>query len=988
MNQQQILSKCNKERFNKFQAQAEEELNNLLFHYQTTEDSTLHYLIYLKEQQIKVSNSCNSALAYCLEITDEEPQGTPPAEGGGLCDIDVDIDKEERYRVIDYVIEKYGADKVAHVGTFGGMEAKAAIRDVARTLGFPYSMGDYLAKMTLEPISGKPQPLSLSYEKVPLLGQIRNGKDGPEKAILSWAEKFEKRKRAGGTHASAYVISQDKLSKTVPLCKSKKDDLPCTQFEMNNVEDVGLIKFDFLGLKSLTTINKCIELVKKRHGIDIDPLQIPVDDRGVYEALSSGDVSGVFQLDSAAGMRDKVVEIKPQNLEDIAAILSIYRPGPLAAPGLQEYLKVRSGESTGHCLFPQLEPILSRTDFFLIFQEQILEIFKDIAGFTLGESDSARRAIGKKKQNEMDALRPRFISGCVSNGVRKEHAETLFDEIAGHASYSFNKCLVGSTELLGPRNKKLTISDITPGTKLLSSIDGKIEIDVCEEVIDCGEQEVFDIEFTDESVVRGTKDHKFLCLDDRYHPVKDIEKYKCFVYKWLPKEKCFTCIQIKEVRSAGKEKVFNLSMRGDQHNYFLSNGLVSKNSHAVCYGYISYQMAWLKHHYLTEFMCASLICDSGNAEDVIKHLSYCKKRDIEVLGPDINESQYDFSIPEDRKIRFGLAAIKNLGTPVKEIISQRDKGGKFSSFLDFTGRINLGKINKKKLESLILSGAFDELNPNRSSLLSATSKVIEHKNLVKQYAKKMDTYWIRVAKYILRQNVLAKWEALSKEERKGKKKPGKVKFPQKPEPLELVSEKDIKEMSELTRLLWEKELLGFFISGHPVDLTYEYAEETINSVKELGAHKYETTILAIPNKIQEITTKKAKKKMAYVTLEDKTGTIECVMFPRVYEKYEQIMSTQEPFVFKVQTELTDNITKLNIQDVNRLMSIKQSKAKPIDVVVDIRRHKEITKFLLANKGGGQKINLSFVNGNNKWDMGNLFVKGERLQIEKQLKELM
>src|SRR5574343_844948 len=298
-----------------------EELDNLDFHEQYMGDSTLRYLLYLRSSAVKVSNQCNSSLAYCLAITDDPPKGQPKYEGGrGLCDIDLDFDEEKRYRIIEYVQQKYGKDHVAHIGTFGKMKAKAAIRDVARTIGAGYEDGDKLAKLILPPIEGKAQPLSVCYESVKDLKELREETGCIESVVLLWAEKLEDHIRSAGTHASGIVISPEHPVKYyVPLYRGKEDE-PTTQFDINDVERAGLVKFDCLGLRALTTIQRCLDMIEANTGEQIDLLKISVDDPEVYKLFSNGSVDTIFQFEGSSGIRELAIKAKPICLEDLSTL--------------------------------------------------------------------------------------------------------------------------------------------------------------------------------------------------------------------------------------------------------------------------------------------------------------------------------------------------------------------------------------------------------------------------------------------------------------------------------------------------------------------------------------------------------------------------------------------------------------------------------------------------------------------------------------------
>jgi DNA polymerase-3 subunit alpha len=815
-------------------------------------------------------SAAGALVAYCLEITHLDPvkyglifERFLNPDRVSMPDIDMDFCELRRKDVIEYVEKKYGKDKVAHIGTYGSMKAKAAIRDVARTLGMPYIMGDKLAKMTLEPIAGKPQTLETCYEKVPELHNLRHGEPRDERTVLEWAERMENRIKTFGTHASGIVISANPVADVIPLYPGK-EDAPTTQFEMNTVEEVGLIKFDFLALRALTTIKRCVDMVSERHGIDIDPLQIPVDDQETFQLLQTGDIAGVFQLEGSTGIRDLLVRIRPTCLEDIAILVAIYRPGPLSSDMLQHYLKVRAGEANPHYVIPELEPILKPTDGMLIYQEQILQICRDLAGYTMGEADLMRRAVGKKKEKEMAAQYKKFIQGMQQHGISTQNAEIVWKDIKTFADYGFNR------------------------------------------------------------------------------------------------------------------------------------------AHAACYGYIGYQMAWLKTHHLLEFLCSCLISDSDEADKIIQYIAYGKEKEIEILSPSINESQYSFSVTgSGQSIRFGLSAIKNLGKPVQLIIEEREKNGPFKDILDFANRVDLSKINRRKLESLVLAGAFDGLSQNRSSLLETIESIQKHKEEKKRYESKLATYMKRMEAYEAREYTIFAWNSMTTEEQKtarqdGKKRPGRLKLPIKPENPEQPQLADVQEMSTQETLAYEKELLGYFVTGHPLDDVKESVPYTIGRIKEevtsgTISSKFKTSLIAIPSTVKTITTKKDKRRMAYMALEDKTGTIQAVIVPNKYARYKDLIDVQTPALYSVELEVTEGdigkTTKLIILRIGLLPSVQALVDRPIDLTVPLQSAKEAAQFITDNSGHGCKINLRIQSESSLWEAGTFSCVGKRSDLEKRLKEL-
>ena len=479
-------------------------------------------------------SAAGALIAYVLKITHLDPikyglyferflnpeRVSPP-------DIDLDIEDDQRDRVLSYIQEKYGVDRVAHIGTFGKMMAKGSIRDVARTLGYGYDLGDKLASYVLEPIEGKSQSLNICYEKVTELRNIRFGEPSEGQIVLQWAEKMENRVRSYGTHASGILISPEPIATILPLALTK-DKSVASQFAMENAEEAGLIKFDILGLRALSTIRRCLELIKERTGKSIDILNIPTDDADVYRMLQKGNVDGIFQLEQSQGMRDLVVNIRPESLEDLGMLIAIYRPGPLGSDALDHYLKVRAGETSPTYMVDELEPILKATDGFLIYQETVMEICKQLAGYTMAQADNMRKVMGKKLVEKMKLEREKFTTGMVKNGFDEKIATALFNEIEGFASYGFNKCLTGDTLLKDRDNKSVSIRQVEEkldkGEQVfLMSIDHENFIaDECLEVINSGIQEIFELEFSDGSKVEATLSHKFFCSDREYHNVKEI----------------------------------------------------------------------------------------------------------------------------------------------------------------------------------------------------------------------------------------------------------------------------------------------------------------------------------------------------------------------------------------------------------------------------------------------------------------------------------
>ncbi len=770
-------------------------------------------------------SAAGALTAYALGITNLDPiknelyferflnpeRVSPP-------DVDVDFDKEYRDKVIEYVKERYGADKVAQIGTFGTFKAKAAIKSVARTLGLPLDMANNLCKIYPKPIHGKEVPLKTALEFEPQLRKYYDNSAYDEHKILKWAEKIEGRVASFGIHASGIVIGNDALYKILPLAKGKEDEV-VTQWDMGKVEEVGLIKFDFLGLKTLTLIRRTMENVKARHNIDIDIDNLDLEDESVYQKLREGDTCGVFQLEASSGMQNLLVKIRPNNIEDITALIAMYRPGPLASPKMQEYLDWRAGVANPRYDHIDLKPVLHLTGGWLVYQEQLLRIARDLAGYTLAEADILRKAVGKKKEKEMKAQEEQFKKGLLKNGYGELLGDKLWNEFLAFADYGFNK------------------------------------------------------------------------------------------------------------------------------------------SHAAAYALLVYQTAWLKTHYPTEFMCAALTCDLGNPDQMMIYLEECKRMGIKVLPPDVNSSESLFTVTNNMEIRFGLSAIKFLGEePVSHIISEREKNGKFTGFLDFANRVDLSKINKKKLEALVLTGAFDAFGDTRAALMKGIDSILEHKAENKSYLSKMETFAKKTKAF----------EARELEIKEGSKKKS-LKIPEAPEVPKPPKIPDVSEFKMMELLTHEKQLTGFYMSGHPLDsytkLLNSYPER-VGMLKEEQPNQIE--MVGIIHSIQIKETKK-KQKMAFVRVEDKTGTANAVIFPAIWNRVKDILNENSVVLFSAKVDYIegdgDAIPSLAIKNLDVLPEpVEKSAPRPINLVVPLRQQviEKVRDILEEYKGNEIRVNLSFV----------------------------
>jgi DNA polymerase III alpha subunit len=1101
-----------------------------------------------------------SLIAYCLQITQIDPikyglyleRFINPGrlQGGGLPDIDVDFDEEGRYKVIEYVTQKYGADKVAHIGTFGSMKSKAAVRAAARTLGTP-ELGDPIAKQLLGTIHGKPQPIKASIELVPEINKLYK-KNNDESDILKWALKIENLLQSAGCHAcfsgdsklltengyktfyeleqsniltniitpngifpgfisyagqkdlyellyssskysgtknkicltndhkvfgdnkwieaqnslnvivtskpftadkiselagwfwndggfsvkyntgnicfnvlkdqevkkyfekfigrelaphkfylpksnvdlienffgsgfkklrhekeipifrnsqekigwlrgmmsanasvqrggirlkltsyklcqfikqtleefgiyscklgqcksiayikgrringkpsyqfeistnssakygqligflqtyktnkllqskyqslvkknfedafdftilsddldnqcgyvegllvhnSGLIIGDQPLTNLCPLFKDRRDQIT-TQYEMKNIEEIGLVKFDFLGLRTLSKVKTCLKLIKKYYDQDIDIYNLNLEDDKVYQELRNGNNLSIFQMENGGGLRDLLVKIRPTKIQDIFAVLSIFRPGPLQSDYMPKYLSARAGLSEPEYLIPELKPILEETSGFLIYQEQALAIAKELCNYSLADADLLRRAIGKKKTKEMESHKIQFLKGWVSTGYKKDIGEILLNQVVKFSEYAFNK------------------------------------------------------------------------------------------------------------------------------------------SHSAMYGIVSYVTAWLKTYYTKEWMLSNLIWETSNPDQIIIYLGECKRLGIKILPPDINISELSFSFDENKDIRFGLAPIKHLGEdPVKHIIEERNKKP-FTGFYDFLNRIDLRIVNRLKVDTLIKSGCFDKFGNTRAALLQSTEKYWQFKSDFKSYEKKIQTFHKKIEEYNERLKEITEGKTNSA---------GKLvkifKYPTEPEKPNLPELEECNELPQEEILNLERELLGFFITAHPLDkfaetikkeglYTLELVKQLINSTDDnIYNEKQLISFAFVPVKITPFTTKK-KKNMAFVDFEDLTGRIEGVVFPRQFEQYKDqlIIGKALKIVGTVDTvEGEESYTYKLI--VDRVEELYEHKVKhPIEsIYFPIEKSGEILNKIMKYQGGEYKYRIYLNNSNN------------------------
>lgn len=543
------------------------------------------FINWAKEQNIPVGpgrgSAAGSLVTYALRITNIDPlrfnllfERFLNPERISMPDIDTDFCQDKRGEVLNYVYQKYGNRAVSQIVTFGRMMAKNALKNLARINGWSFHDSNEFAKLIPE---SPGITLEQAYQEEE---KIRQRIESEEKTKTLWegAVEVEGTLSSLGIHAAGVIISDRALDERCPLLESEGQLL--TQFENKYAEKIGLIKFDFLGLKTLTVIDNAVKIVKSRKQIELDIEYIDLDDKKVYEMISTAHVTGIFQLEST-GMRKLIADLKPTCFTDIIAVLALFRPGPLGSGMVEDFVKRKHGETQVEYPFPELEPILSDTYGVIVYQEQVQKIAAVLANYSLGEADLLRRAMGKKDKSEMERQKSRFVSGATENNHDPQKSADLFDLMAKFAEYGFNK------------------------------------------------------------------------------------------------------------------------------------------SHTAAYGWVTYQTAWLKTYYPTEFMTAIMSCDLDNTDKIVGYVRDCKRMKIKILPPCVNHSRFEFSIPTDHVIQFGLGAIKGLGSGIiNMIVEEREKNGEYNTVPEFIARLDPRKLNKKVMESLIKSGAFDAIATNRAELLA------------------------------------------------------------------------------------------------------------------------------------------------------------------------------------------------------------------------------------------------------------------------------
>lgn len=706
-------------------------------------------------------SGAGSLIAYALKITDLDPleydllfERFLNPERVSMPDFDVDFCMDGRDRVIDYVAKKYGRNSVSQIITYGTMAAKAVIRDVGRVFGHPYGFVDQIAKLI-------PFEIGMTLDKA--LGQEevlrdRYNKEDEVKELIDLARKLEGITRNAGKHAGGVVIAPSDLTDFAPLYCEPGSSQHVTQFDKDDVETIGLVKFDFLGLRTLTIINWAVISInaeKQQKGEELLNIDlIPVDDAATFELLKACNTTAVFQLESR-GMKDLIKRLQPDCFEDIVALVALFRPGPLQSGMVDDFIDRKHGRAEVEYPHPDLEPILKPTYGVILYQEQVMQIAQVLAGYTLGGADLLRRAMGKKKPEEMAKQRVIFTEGAVKRGVDKDQATYIFDLMEKFAGYGFNK------------------------------------------------------------------------------------------------------------------------------------------SHSAAYALVSYQTAWLKAHYPSQFMAAVLSSDMDNTEKVVNFIEDCADMGIKILDPSINQGNYKFVANPQGEIIYGLGAVKGVGEAViQDIVNEREAGGAFKDLNALCIRVGAKKLNRRVLEAFIRSGSFDCLHANRATMFASFPSCLQ---LATQTAKEQASGQM---------SLFAEFDT----------------------PEQTVEYTEVEPWDEKVRLQGEKETLGHYRSGHPIDRYADELKQFITApIAKLKPNENRAVVVAgFIASVRTILTKK-NDKMAFVSLQDQTGSVDLAVFSDVLTESRDLVVKDQLVIVEGEVSLDDYSGGIRMS-CSKLLSIEEARS--------------------------------------------------------------
>jgi len=752
------------------------------------------FIRYAKEHGIPVGpgrgSGAGSLVAYSLRITDLDPlpygllfERFLNPDRVNMPDFDIDFCMNRRDEVIRYVTQKYGKDNVAQIATMHSLKAKGVVRDVARAMGLAYADGDRVSRLVPDPVQGKTVSLPEAVEQEPKLRELAESE--PKIAeLLRVAIRLEGLNRHAGMHAAGVVIGDKPIWEYTPCFRGANGEI-VTQYAKTEVEDVGLVKFDFLGLKTLTILAEAEALIRKS-----DPSfrlgQIPLDDPETYEMIARGATTGVFQLESPP-FREMLKHLKPDCFEDIIAAVALYRPGPLGGGMVEDFIDRKHGKKPVIYRHPWLEPILKETYGVIVYQEQVMQIASALGGFSLGQADILRRAMGKKKKDVMVQQRALFLEGADHKGVDPRVAGEVFDLMAHFAGYGFNK------------------------------------------------------------------------------------------------------------------------------------------SHSACYAFITVQTAWLKRHWPVEYMAAVLTCEKENSENLVKYIAEARAMGIDVLRPDVNESDINFSVAEregSKYIRFGLSAVRNVGEGAVESSLAAREEAPFTGLFDFCERVDARKVNRRVLEALIKSGAFDGVAAPRGLGRARLMASLEAAHERAQKAQR-DRESGQTSLFGLLEAAAPEKSAVEEDAEKYQ---------------------DMPEWEPRQLLAFEKENLGFYVSGHPLDRfegdLHRHASARVQGLIRLRGRS-EVRVGGLVTAYRERPLKNGKGRMAIFMLEDKTGSVETVCFSRAFSQYEEVLKQDEPVLVTATLEADgqgeDRKQKLQLKEVITLSELRKQKTTEVRLLLDAEK---------------------------------------------------
>ncbi len=684
-------------------------------------------------------SGAGSLVAYVLGITELDPlqydllfERFLNPERVSLPDFDVDFCMERRDEVIDYVAGKYGRDRVSQIITYGTMAAKVVVRDVGRVLGYPYGFVDQIAKLI-------PFDLNITLDRAleqEVILKKRYEDEDEVNTLIDLARKLEGISRNAGRHAGGIVISPEPLTNYMPLYCEQGSHSLVSQFDMGDVEAIGLVKFDFLGLRTLTIIDWAIQDINRirvdegKQVLDIN--HIPLDDEKTYELIRTNETTAIFQLESD-GMKRLIRDLQPDGFDDLIALVALFRPGPLQSGMVEDYIDCKHGKAKIKYLHPRLEHTLEPTNGVILYQEQVMQIAQELGGYTLGAADLLRRAMGKKKPEEMAKHRKIFTQGVVKSGIKEGIAKKIFDSMEKFADYGFNK------------------------------------------------------------------------------------------------------------------------------------------SHSAAYALISYQTAWLKTHYPAYFMAAVFSSDMDNTDKIVMLRDEIETMRLNLNGPSVNKSYYKFTVENERTIRFGLGAIKGVGeAAIKNIIHDREENGYFVDLFDLCRRIDLKRVNRRVLESIIRSSSSDELGPGRSHMMASLNKAIQ---TAEQLSKNSHSG---------QEDLFGLSPVVEDDKETGDTSDSSAFC-------------DAIEWSDDERLVGEKETLGFYLQGHPI-IKYEPEFECLGTIKLKEVKNGEDVLIA--GYINSLRAPGSGKKVANIQLEDRSGRINVIVYAENFQKYRDSLLQDELVLIK------------------------------------------------------------------------------------------